>query len=94
MLYSFYCLDKAGAGEIRQANRPSHVAYLESQGDRLIVAGPLLSNDGQEPVGSLLIRECAGQAEAEAFAAGDPYAAAGLFESVTIRPWRRVFPKA
>jgi uncharacterized protein YciI len=34
--------------------------------------------------GSLELR----QAAAEAFAAADPYAKAGLFSSVSIQPWR------
>jgi len=93
MLYAFTCTDKPRCLELRLGNRPEHLAYLEGLGARLITAGPLLAEDGQTPVGSLLIIECADRAEAEATAAGDPYAAAGLFESVVIRPWRRVFPK-
>ena len=94
MLYAITCLDKPGSLEVRLGNRPAHLAYLESQGDKLVTAGPLLSEDGQTPLGSLLVFEAASRAEAEAFAAGDPYALAGLFESVAIRPWRKVFPKA
>jgi hypothetical protein len=93
MLYAFICTDRPDGQELRLANRSAHVAYLESQGAALITAGPLLADDGQAMVGSLLIRECADRAEAEAFAAGDPYAQAGLFAAVTIRPWRRVFPR-
>ena len=94
MLYSLYCTDKPGSLEVRLGNRPAHLAYLEGLGDRLITAGPLLADDGQTPCGSLVIIEGADKADAEAVAAGDPYAAAGLFESVVIRPWRRVFPKS
>jgi uncharacterized protein YciI len=43
------------------------------------------------PCGSMLVVEAADRAEAEAFAAADPYAKAGLFESVVIRPFRAVF---
>ncbi len=93
MLYAIYCLDKPGSLEVRVGNRPAHLAYLESQGARLVTAGPLLSDDGQTPLGSLLVFEAGSRDEAEAFAAGDPYALAGLFQSVSIRPWRRVFPK-
>lgn len=98
MLYMFHCTDKAGAAEIRTANRAEHLAYLESHAARLFAAGPLLSEPdsagNQGMVGSLLIVECADAAEAQSFAANDPYAKAGLFDSVAIRPWRRVFPKA
>ncbi|MEI8393554.1 MAG: YciI family protein [Rhodospirillaceae bacterium] len=94
MLYCLYCIDKPGNESVRLANRTAHVAYLDSQGEKLVTAGPLLSDNGQAMVGSLLVFECAERAEVDAFAAGDPYALAGLFESVTIRPWRRVFPKS
>ncbi|MBP2311337.1 YciI family protein [Azospirillum soli] len=93
MLYMFHCTDKAGAAQVRLDNRAAHLAYLESIGERLYAAGPLLSDDGQAMVGSLLIVDCADGAAAQDFAANDPYAKAGLFENVTIRPWRRVFPK-
>lgn len=94
MLYMFHCTDKAGAAQVRLDNRPAHLAYLEANVNRVFAAGPLLSDDGQGMVGSLLIVDCADEAAAKDFAANDPYARAGLFESVEIRAWRRVFPKA
>lgn len=94
MLYCLYNLDKPDSQSVRQAHRPAHVAYLDSQGERLVAAGPLLADDGLAMIGSLIILDCADRADAESFAAGDPYAAAGLFESVTIRPWRRVLPRS
>ncbi|HYD30761.1 MAG TPA: YciI family protein [Azospirillaceae bacterium] len=93
MLFSFYCADKPGHAEVRTANRAAHLAFLERHAERLFAAGPLLSDDGQSMVGSILIVECDDRAAADAFAVEDPYAQAGLFESVTIRPWRRVYPK-
>ena len=44
-------------------------------------------------VGSLLVMEFADRAAAEDFAKNDPYAKAGLFESVAITPFRKVFPQ-
>jgi hypothetical protein len=38
--------------------------------------------------GSLIIFEAADLEAARAFAAADPYAKAGLFESAQLRPWR------
>ncbi len=58
----------------------------------MLLAGPFLSEDGERPVGSLLIMEYDDLDQARAFAEGDPYARAGLFESVTIRPFRKVLP--
>ncbi|HYG86354.1 MAG TPA: YciI family protein [Azospirillum sp.] len=94
MLFMFHCIDKAGSADVRAANRNAHLDYLEAHKDRILVAGPLLGDDGSSMVGSLLIIECADKAAAQAFADNDPYAKAGLFQSVEIRAWRRVFPKA
>lgn len=94
MLFMFHCTDKAGAADVRAGNRNAHLDYLEAHKDRIFAAGPLLGDDGNGMVGSLLVIECADKAAAEDFAANDPYAKAGLFEKVEIRPWRRVFPKA
>ena len=46
--------------------------------------------DGK-PIGSLVAVEAHDRAGAEQIAAGDPYAKAGLFESVEILPWNWVF---
>lgn len=92
MHYAFVCRDKPGGMEIRKANREAHLAYLRAAGTRIFAAGPLLADDGQAMIGSLLVVDCADRAAADAFAAGDPYAKAGLFESVTIAPWRKVLP--
>ena len=87
MLFAVICDDKSGALEIRKANRPAHVAYLKATG--VVQAGPFLDADG-EMCGSLVVIDVADQAEADAWAANDPYGNAGLFSSVSVRPWNRV----
>jgi hypothetical protein len=88
MTYLLICRDKPGALEVRKANRDAHLAYLAGTGV-VALAGPLLADDGAM-VGSLLAIEVADRAAADAFAAADPYAQAGLFESVEIIGWKRV----
>ena len=90
MLFAIVCTDKPGCLDIRLATRPTHLAYLETYVAKLVQAGPLLDADDR-PCGSLLIVEVADRAEALGFAEADPYARAGLFESVVIRPFRTVF---
>lgn len=92
MNFALYCIDKAGHSQVRADNRPAHLDYLKANLDRLMIAGPLLADDGVTVQGSLLVIEAADRASAEAFAAGDPYANAGLFESVTIRAFKKVLP--
>ena len=62
--------------------------YLKSSG-AVSQAGPLLDEAG-EMCGSLVVLDVADMAEAEAWAAADPYAKAGLFASVELVPWKKV----
>ncbi len=92
MTFVLYCVDKADHGHVRTENRPAHLDYLNSNLDRIVIAGPMTSDDGQTVKGSVIVVKDAARAEAEAFAAGDPYAKAGLFESVTITAYKKVLP--
>jgi uncharacterized protein YciI len=87
MLFAIHALDKPGALPVRLANYDAHKAYLEG-GDRLpvtiVMSGPLVSDDGATMIGSLFLVEAPGRAEAEAFNSADPFAAAGVWEKVTI----------
>jgi uncharacterized protein YciI len=90
MLFVLVCTDKPKSLDLRLASRPAHLAYLETYTDRIVQAGALLDADGRA-AGSLLMIDVADAAEAAGFAEADPYARAGLFESVIIRPYRQVF---
>lgn len=92
MYFVFVCRDKPDHQPVRLNNRQAHLDYLARFGASVAAAGPTLSEDGQRMTGSVLIVDLADRAAANAFAAGDPYAQAGLFESVDILPWRKVLP--
>ncbi len=92
MHFVIACIDKPGQPELRQENRPDHLEYLSDHTERIVVAGPTLGDDGA-PNGSVLVMEFDDLAQAEAFAAGDPYAKAGVFDSVSVKPWKKVYPK-
>ncbi len=85
--------DKPDSFDLRMTTREVHLDYLRAVGDDLLVAGPILSDDGETPIGSVLIVEAESLDAAKAFAAGDPYAQAGLFQSSDVMPWRKVFPE-
>jgi uncharacterized protein YciI len=88
MLIALTAIDKPGALDIRKANREAHLAYIKQTGV-VQQAGPFLSATG-EMCGSLVILDVADMEAAQAWAAGDPYGKAGLFESVELRQWNRV----
>lgn len=92
MFFAIICKDKPDHLQVRLDNRPAHLDYLTglNTAGKLKYAGPLLGEDGK-PLGSLVTVEVEDRAAAEAIAANDPYAQAGLFASVEILPWNWVF---
>ena len=94
MLFAFICNDKPGHIQVRIGNRPIHVEWLNDLNAKggLAFAGPFLDADGK-PTGSLVVVEAADADAAKNLAAQDPYAKAGLFATVDIRPWNWVFNK-
>ena len=92
MIFTLICKDKPGSLDVRMASRPAHLDYLAALNEAggLKFAGPLIGDDGK-PFGSLVAVEAEDRAAAEAIAAGDPYAKAGLFASVEISQWNWVF---
>lgn len=91
MHFIIHCTDKPGAAQVRADNRPAHVDFLKKHRDNIVTAGPTLTDDGEGMNGSLLIVDFPDRTATETFAAKDPYARAGLFESVIIKPWKMVF---
>ncbi len=87
MLFALICTDKPASLDLRMSVRPDHLNYLESLGNALKAAGPFTTDEGQ-PTGSLVVIEAQDRAAAKAMADNDPYAKAGLFASVEIKPWK------
>ncbi len=92
MLYVITCKDKPDSLEVRLANRRRHLEYLTRFKDQICAAGPTIADDGETMNGSVLIIDFPDRGAAEGFAHADPYAKAGLFESVEIQAWKKVFP--
>ena len=99
MLYAIIAEDCAGSLEQRLAARPAHLERLQAlQADgRLILAGPCPVIDSPDPgpagfSGSLIVAEFASLAAAQAWADADPYIAAGVYEKVTVKPFKKVLP--
>ena len=99
MLYSIIGTDKPDSLDNRLAARPEHLSRLEqlqSEG-RLVMAGPFPAIDSNDPgtagfTGSLIIAEFDSLAEATRWANDDPYVNAGVYETVTVKPFRKVLP--
>ena len=98
MLYVIYAEDIADSLEKRQAVRPAHLARLQLLHDegRLLTAGPMPAVDSNEPgaagfSGSTVIAEFESLEAAQSWANDDPYIAAGAFQHVSVKPYKKVF---
>jgi len=91
MPYAIIAEDRPDGAAIRQERRPEHLDYLDANKHLLLAAGAQFADDGTTPIGSLLLVDTDDRAEAEAFAKGDPFAQAGLFQSTRIVAWRKAF---
>lgn len=80
-------IDRADSGGLRAAHREAHIAYRKSLGPKLLLAGPLLSEQSV-PVGSLVMFEAESLAAARQMARADPYAAAGVFREISVYGYR------
>lgn len=88
MRFALMTKDKPDALQLRLDNRAAHLAYIEETGV-VEMAGPLLDAECGM-CGSLIILELPDLAAAQAWAAADPYARAGLFAETTLRAWNKV----
>lgn len=99
MLYAVISEDVKDSLEKRRGARDAHIARLKQLRDegRLILAGPHPAIDCEDPgefgfSGSLVVAEFASLEAAQAWADADPYIAAGVYQRVVVKPYKRVLP--
>jgi len=92
MLFMVQCLDKPESLALRQATRPAHLEYVKARIDHVVIAGALLADDNETMIGSGYVLSFEDRQQVEAFFADDPYVKAGLYQSITIKPYRKALP--
>ena len=99
MLYAIIASDAPESLDKRLATRPAHLARLEQLKNegRLVLAGPHPAIDSNDPgsagfSGSLIVADFASLEAAQAWAADDPYVAAGVYQSVSVKPFKQTMP--
>ncbi len=100
MYYLITGTDVPDSLELRLSVRPQHLARLEQLQNegRLLTAGPLPAVDAEDPgpagfCGSLIIAEFDSLTAACEWADDDPYVEAGVYASVSVKPFKKVFPQ-
>jgi len=99
MWYTFICEDNVDSLALRKQTRGAHLERLELLKDqgRLLVAGPCPAIDNEDPgeagfTGSVVIAEFDSLASAKEWADNDPYLIAGVYQQVTVKPFKKVLP--
>jgi len=99
MFYAILCVDVDNSLALRAEARPTHIGRLQALQDqgRLLLAGPHPAIDSPDPgpagfTGSLIVAEFESLEAARAWADSDPYLAAGVYQSVTVKPFKKILP--
>jgi uncharacterized protein YciI len=93
VIFVFHLLDKPGSAALRNEIRPAHKAYLGQVADRMAFAGPLLSDDGQAMIGSLLAIDFDSREAAEQWQADEPFTRAGVYATSSVLPFANLWPQ-
>jgi uncharacterized protein YciI len=99
MYYTINARDAQDSLEARLAARPAHLKRLKAlvEEGRLLVAGPNPAIDSENPgaagfTGSLIVAEFESLEDAREWANADPFVAAGVYEEVEVKPFKKVLP--
>lgn len=99
MLYAIISQDVDNSLPLRQKARTAHIERLNKLRDegRLILAGPHPAIDSDSPgdagfTGSLIVAEFSSLQDAQIWADADPYIDAGVYSTVTVKPFKKVLP--
>lgn len=99
MFYAIIAEDRPNSLDARLQARPAHLERLQTlqQQGRLLLAGPHPAIDSDTPgaagfTGSLVVAEFTSLEDARLWADADPYITAGVYQSVTVKPFKKVLP--
>lgn len=91
-MYAIICFDRPDLARLRDAHRAAHVEFLNANAARIAFGGPLKGSAEGPSTGALIAVNCATREEAQTLIGADPFYAGGVYESVSIRAFKQVFP--
>ncbi len=99
MIYAIISQDVANSLNKRNSAREAHLKRLQQLKNegRLLLAGPHPAIDSDNPgeagfTGSLIVAEFDSLEAAQAWADSDPYIAAGVYQQIIVKPFKKVLP--
>lgn len=87
MYWLMVCRHRANASDLREQHREAHRQHVATGGGglaKVLIGSAVTEDDGETLAGNFGILEAPSREAARAFAENDPYARAGLVESIEI----------
>jgi uncharacterized protein YciI len=94
MYWLMTCRHRPDAAALREQHRDAHRQHVATGGGglaKVLIGSALTDDDGEAPIGNFGVLEAASREAAQAFAENDPYALAGLVDSIEITALARRF---
>ena len=85
-------IKRPGADQIRTDNRIAHLRYMMAHRAHVVIGGSVHADDGSWG-GMTVVVDLPGVESVRAWVSQEPYASSGLFESVTVWPFRLLMPE-
>ena len=91
-MYAIICYDRPDSAALRDQHRAEHQKFLGENSQKILFGGPLKDTADGPSNGALLVVDCKTRQEAEALIGADPFKRGGVYQSVTVRAFKQVFP--
>ena len=91
-MYALLCFDRPDSSTLRDQHRAAHQEFLQKNATRIVFGGPLKNTPEGASTGALIVVSCATREEAEKLIGADPFYRGGVYESVAVRAFKKVFP--
>ncbi|HZQ74521.1 MAG TPA: YciI family protein [Burkholderiales bacterium] len=91
-MYAIVCFDRPDSAPLRDRHRAAHQEFLRTNEKKIVFGGPLKASAEGPSTGALIVVACASRDEAEALIGADPFYRGGVYESVAVRAFKKVFP--
>lgn len=89
-LFMVWCHDKQDTLQLRLDTRPKHLEWWKESGKKGFIGPFLNDNDNDSPIGTLILCEGDSIEDVTRWASTDPYAIAGVFDTVDVRGFQKV----
>ena len=92
-MYAIVCFDRPDSAAARDTPRVAHQEFLGANAQKIVFGGPLKDTPDGPSTGALIVVDCASREEAQALIQSDPFYRGGVYESVAVRAFKKVFPR-